>query len=156
MINGPVQAERFRRRLIDAFGRYGRVGEDPEVQADFARYLCVLTSAYVEQVLYVLLRELTRKRSDKRVLAFVDHHLERFQNPKAEKIAELLGRFDRSWKEQFDQFVHDEPRMALNSVVATRHQIAHGESVNVTYYRLVEWRDRVFEIVDWMVQRLTS
>jgi predicted amidophosphoribosyltransferase len=156
MLNGRHQTSRLRNHLKDAFERYAKVGDDPEVQADFARYLCVLTSGYVEQSVRILFLELSRKRTEKRVFRYVASNLDRFHNPTGEKIASLVGAFDPELKADFERFINGERKDALNSVMAIRHKIAHGESVGTTYGQLRSHRESLYEIVDWLVDRLAG
>lgn len=156
MLNGRLQTQRLRKRLDDAYDRYPLVGTDPEVQSDFARYLCVLTSGYVEQAVYILFLEYSREGTKQRVFRYVTSNLEWFMNPSAEKIANLLGSFDPVWREEFETLIEGQRKEALNSVVALRHAIAHGENAGITYRRLNELRPSVYDIVDWLVEQLAT
>lgn len=142
--------------MDDAYSRYSKVGDDPEVQADFARYLFILTSGYVEQTVNVLFQEFTRRRANPRIFRHVSSNLEWFQNPKAEKIAELLGSFDVTWKANFELFIDGEIKESLNSVVAIRHKVAHGESVGVTCGQLCDHKLSIYKIIDWLVACLAA
>jgi hypothetical protein len=151
-----VLADQLRLRLDEAFKRCSLVRSDAEIQSDFARYLCVLTSGYVEQVVKALFQEFSRNRTDKRVLRHVNMGLLRFHNPTSDKIAELTGSFDDSWKDEFEKYIDGERKESLNSVVATRHLVAHGGSVGITYLQLAIHLQKIYEIVDWLSNRLSK
>lgn len=151
MVGGRFQVQKLRDRLDQAFGRYAKIAGDEELQSDYSRYLCVLTSGYVEQAVWILLREFSRRGANPRVFRYAETNLGRFQNPTTDNIAGLLGAFDAAWRTDFEAFVADERKDALNSLVATRHQIAHGESVGITFLRLKAFRMHIDTIIEWLV-----
>lgn len=143
----------LRRRLDDTFRRVSSIQTaDVEVLSDFARYLCVLVSGYLETVVAELALEHCRHHCSPTVLAYVDSQLQRFQNPNAERVLQLVGAFDSKWRADLETFIDGERRDAVNSVVALRNQIAHGESVGLTYARIREYYEQIKEVVDYMMK----
>jgi RiboL-PSP-HEPN len=138
-----------RQRIESTFDRASAV-TDLQTQADLAKYLCVLTSGLLEQAARQLYGEHTRQSASPRVLRYVERRLEFFQNPNAQKLIALAGDFDPAWGAELEGFLVDERRDHVNSVVANKNQIAHGENVGITYMRAKEYFDSVVEVVDFI------
>jgi hypothetical protein len=60
-MNGRAEVERLRQHLDATFKRIGSVDSDLELLSDFARYLCVLVSGYIERAVAELLLEHARR-----------------------------------------------------------------------------------------------
>jgi hypothetical protein len=142
-MSGRKEVHRLRSRLDAAFKRAPDSNTDPELQADFAKYLCVLVSGYLESALCALLLGFAQRRSSGEIASFVERQLGPWTNPKAEKIIDLFGSFDQNWRNDLTAFLVDQKKDSVNSLIALRHKIAHGESVGASlsqikiYYRVV-------------------
>lgn len=152
---GRGEVNRLKSRLDATFARAPDPNTDPEFQADFAKYLCVLVSGYLESALCALLLAFTQKRSSGGVQSFVQRQLGPWTNPKAEKIIDLFGSFSQDWRDDLNAFLVDQRKDSVNSLVALRHKIAHGESVGTSlsqiksHYRVVnEVIDHIAELTD--------
>jgi hypothetical protein len=106
--------------------------DEPELQAQLARYLCVLLSGHIEQSLISLMREHARNKSAPTIFGYAEYNLSRLQNAKFEDILQLLGRFNPSWRDRFENGVSEEIKDAVDSVVNNRNQIAHGMDVGIS------------------------
>ena len=71
-----------------------------------------------------------------------------FQNPKTDKILDLIGKFDQTWRESIDRSLDDRQKAAINSIVSNRNQIAHGNDVGLSFARLREYYDAVIEAIE--------
>lgn len=105
---------------------------DPEVLSHWARYITVLVSGYLEVSVQSTLDLYAQKRSSPSVASFVSDRLEGFVNLNSDRIGQLLGAFDSSWRESFETFLDEEKKAAVNSVVGLRNTIAHGRDTGVT------------------------
>jgi len=144
-----------RERLEAAFQRASQV-EDLRVQADLAQLLCVLVAGFLEQATRHLLKVFASNRSDPRVTRYVERRLARFRNANPQKLCDLLGDFDPELRTRFEEFIKGERRDSIQSVVANRHQIAHGEQVELTYHRIRGYFVHVRETVDFLENECTS
>jgi hypothetical protein len=134
-------------RLESAFERASKV-VDLEVQADLARFLVVLMSGFLEKAIAHHLAEYARRAGgSEQVIKYMQRRLETFQNPNAEKILQLTGDFDSSWREALEEYLEAERKDHVDSVVANRNQIAHGANVGVTYFRALAYFTSVKETV---------
>lgn len=152
-MTAKAEVHRLRSRLDNTFARVDRINVDQlELRADFARYLCVLVSGYVETAVAEALLDHCRSSSAPSVQRYVEVRLRRFTNPKASKVSDLLGGFSLSWKQEFDGFVIDEKRAALDSIVNLRNQIAHGGSVGVSFVQISQYYESCNSVVDYVLE----
>ena len=147
-MNGPAQVARLVQRLDATFARVSTVSEDPEIQSDFAKYLCVLVSGFLEYSVRELVQEHARQQSSPSVQRFVEASTRRFTNANSEKLRQLLGKFDPDWGVSIEVFLVDERKEAVDSVVALKNNIAHGRSVGITYIRIKEYYEIIKRVVD--------
>lgn len=146
---------RLRTRLDNLFALYENLPDDYEIKAHWARYLCVLTSGFLEQSVKTLYRECAAKKSAPFIANFVAHRLESFQNPKMGKILDLTGNFEAKWKEELEVVTDDQIKGAVDSVVENRNKIAHGVDVGITYVRIKEYYKSVINVID-LIESLCS
>ena len=149
-----MEVARLKRRLDTTFGRIDQLGVDLEVRSDFARYLCVLVSGYFEKAVIELVLAHSARQSAPSVQSYVEASLDRFTNVHSEKLLQLLGSFDPEWRENLQAFIRDEREAALNSVIAIRHQIAHGESTGISFVQIRSYYAFVQEIVNFLTDLL--
>jgi len=139
----------YRSRLDAAFQRADSLPKDDlEILSDYARYLCILTSGFVETMVTELALDHCRTCSSQRVSNYVESQLKRLQNVNTERLCQFVGAFDPVWRDELEAFLEGERKDALDSVVNLRNKIAHGESVGLTLARIGEYRVRIVEIVD--------
>lgn len=131
-----------------AFSRAPDHSADIELQADFAKYLCVLTSGYLESALCALLLGYAQARCAPEVASFIEKQLGPWTNPKAEKIIELFGAFSQSWRDNLTAYLVDQRKDSVNSLVALRHKIAHGESVGTSLSQIRNHYRTVNEVIE--------
>lgn len=122
--------------------------DDDEIKAHYARYLCVLTSGYLEECIKIIVRNYVESRTHPNICNYVNLSTGNLTNLKAEKLANFLNSFNTEWKEKFVTMVTDEEKDSIDSVVANRHQIAHGQNVGVSYVRVSEWYKNVKKVVE--------
>lgn len=140
-----------RSRLDATFNRISNLPEDQlELRADFARYLCVLVSGFIESVVSDIAADHCFRRSSLTVRNFVESRLGRTGNLNTEQLLQFVGSFDPDWRSQLERFVAGKRKDALDSVVANRNKIAHGESIGLTYVRIKDYYNYVCEVVDFI------
>ena len=155
-MNGRGEVSRLRKRLDATFARAPAPNADLESQADFAKYLCVLVSGFFENALVALLLDYAERRSAPEVVSFVDRQLDRWTSPKAEKIIELFGAFSPDWRDALSNYLVDERKDSINSLVALRHKVAHGDSVGTSLSQVRAHYKAILEVVEHVEQLLNS
>lgn len=145
---GRAAIHSHRQRIEAAFSRSESASHDAELLSDHAKYLCVLVSGFIEKSLTEIALEHARRASGPSVQRFVEKNTTRFTNANAEKVLQLLGSFDPDWRINAERILVDQYKDAFDSVVSLRHQIAHGESVGVTYSRIKNYFEAISEVID--------
>jgi HEPN superfamily RiboL-PSP-like protein len=153
-IRGSVEVNRLRSRLKAAFDRARGIDADPETQADYARYLCVLVSGFVETAVAELAIEHCRGRSAPTVLNYASIQLDRTQNLNAGKLLQLVNAFDPKWFADLSVYIEGARKDALNSVLNLRNKIAHGESVSLSMARITAYFKEIDEIIGYVEKLL--
>ncbi len=144
------------RRLDATFSRINLLStEDLEVRSDFARYLCILVSAFIEKSLSTLAGEHCRRLSAPTVSRFAQKKLDRLKNVNSEKLLQFMGSFDPELEKETKVFIDGSRKEALDSVVALRNQIAHGESVGVTYVQMNKYYKEISEIINFVTNKFS-
>ena len=146
-----VEINRQRQRLDDLFQK-ARSLPDQEFQSHWSRYLCVLVSGFLENSVRLAYTEYTRRRADVSVAGFVESRLRQFQNPKMGLILELVGDFSRELRERLENDTSGRIGESVNSIVANRHKIAHGESVGLTLHTLTQYNVDALKVVELLQQ----
>lgn len=140
--------------LIDRVDRL-RPGTDPELISHWTQYLCVLMSGMIEVSVQESFSEYARARSERRVSSYVDKQVSYLQNPKMEKIISLAAPFDPVWAESLRAQTQGQLKDAVDSIVANRNSIAHGDPVGLSFSRLQEYHKSVCRVLD-LVQSTCS
>ncbi|WP_147328120.1 HEPN domain-containing protein [Duganella sp. BJB476] len=118
-----------------------------ELRADFSRYLCVLVSGYLEQYVRSSTAKYVKERSQPQIADFVVSQTNRITNLNCEKITKHYVALNKNWQKLLDELLVDEAKDAINSIVALRHSIAHGQSADVTYERVSRYYKQVKRVI---------
>ncbi len=153
-MTGAAEVRRLQQRMEATLRRAPSSGADVEVQADFAKYFCVLVSGFLENAVVTLLLDVAQRRSAPEIARFVERRLDQWTNPNTEKILTLIGDFNADWRSAAERYLVDSRKEAINSLVALRHQIAHGESVGTSMGQAISYWSAVKEVVEFLVELL--
>jgi hypothetical protein len=129
---------------IDAF--YG----DPELQSDLARLLCISVCGFLENCLRLIYSEYAQLKSHPNIGNYVENQLDGFHNPNMEKILTLAGSFCPKWRKELEEFTKERIKASVDSLVANRHLLAHGESVGITVRAVKRQYEDVLELVNFI------
>lgn len=148
-MTGRAEVRRLEKQLDATFQRIKALGPsgDIEVQSDFARYLCVLVSGYLEKSVAELVLDHARRNGGTTLQRFVEYETRRFTNANSRRLLDLLGSFHPDWRRDLERFMVDDLKDAVDSVINLRHTIAHGGTVGVTYQRVSGYYERVKKVV---------
>lgn len=151
---GRAEVERRRAVLEATLTRARSTNLDSETQSDLARYLCVLVSGFVEKAVAELLVAYSSASGSPALQSYVRNSLGRLKNVNRNRLLDLMGAFDPTWRSDYEAFLVDERQAALDSVVALRNDIAHGGGAGITLARLAGYWDAVQQIVDHLENKL--
>lgn len=151
---GRARVEQNRARVQAVFERAAAANATAEVESDLARHLCVLVSGFVEKSVAELLAAFARRVGSPVLQNYVENNLRRLTNVNKEKLLQLLGSFEADWSKEYAAFVVDERAAALNSVVALRNQIAHGELSTLSLGQMRKYWEGIQKIIDHLEDKL--
>jgi hypothetical protein len=137
-----------RKRLDEAFEKGKAFVTEPELQSHWARYLCVLVSGFLETSVRTLYYEYAKKKSGPLVSNYVESQLSWFQNAKMEKILQVTRDFSPAWEESLRDATKGQLKDSVDSVVANRHKIAHGESVGISFSHITQYYKDAVKVVE--------
>lgn len=125
-----------------------------ELQAHWARYLCVLCAGYMEVGLAELYGHYINSSASRQVAMFARNSLRSGRNTNTDRLLKTAGAFDKRWREELQLFLGDEGRGdAVNSIISNRNLIAHGGNSGITVVRLREWFDKSVEVLEFIEQQ---
>jgi hypothetical protein len=142
-----LDVAREKQRLDHIFDLAKHLDIKDELLAHWAKYLCILTSGFIENSLRMILTCYAKDKSSPQVANFVESKITGITNLNEQKIAELLGAFNSAWRERFTEMRTESQKDAIDSVVANRHQIAHGRSVGLTLARMKDFYTEVVKVI---------
>lgn len=142
-----IEVLREKQRLDHIFDMAHQLNANDELIAHWAKYLCVLTSGFIENSIRMLLSQYTMSRASPPVVNYVESTVKGVRNLNDEKIAQLLGSFSAEWRDTFIQMRTEAQKAAIDSVVANRHQIAHGRFVGLTLGRMKQYYDEIIKAI---------
>ena len=120
---------------------------DEEVKSHLSRYLCVLTSGYIEESLKIIIRDYISSKSHPNIINYVSSKIKNTTSLNFNNICVFLNNFNDDWKAQFEDQISDEEKDSINSIVANRHLIAHGHDVGVSYVGIANWYNNTKSVV---------
>ena len=97
-----------------------------------AQLVAVWASGYLEATCREVVLAYVSRRADENVVNYVSRTLDRFSNPKMDKILELLHGVDQDATDELRIFADGRIEASVNSIVSNRHRIAHGRSSQIT------------------------
>jgi hypothetical protein len=126
-------------------------GGDIELQAHWARYICVLAAGFLENALFEIYAAVIRAGASAAVASFASSRLEKISNPKSARFLETARAFKAIWADELERFVADDGRKdAIDSIMSNRHLIAHGEHSGITIARLQQFFERSVTVVEFL------
>jgi hypothetical protein len=144
----PAEIVRYRSVLDALFKKGATLTRDAEVQAHWARYLCVLVSGFIEVSVRAVFEEFARRQSSPAVANFVARSLRDFQSARMDRILAVARDFDPLLENRLRLATEGELKDAVDSVVANRHNIAHGGTVGITLGTITRYYRRTQDVIE--------
>ena len=143
-----IKAVSYKQRLDHLFTRASTVSGDTEMLSHWARYLCIMVSGFIEESVCAIFSSYCQSKAAPNVANYACSRLERLNNPKMEQICQLAGWFSEAWRKTLEAATEGEIKDAVDSIVANRHEIAHGATVGISYLRVKEYYGRAVKMVE--------
>jgi hypothetical protein len=138
-------------RLRSLMGQAIAATPDLTLRSAWARYFCVLSAGLLENAIAELYGEYAARVSAPSVANYAISRLAKIQNPNAERFVETARAFDKAWAVALETFMADNGRKeAIDSIMATRHQIVHGENAGITYARIADYLNKAEEVLEFI------
>lgn len=139
---------RYKQQIDGLFKRVKPYSGDPELQSHWARYLCILVSGLIEVSVRSIYSDYATRSASPSVARYVANTLRDFQNPSMQKILDIAGAFSEEWQEELERSTAGELADAISSVVANRHNLAHGRPVGISYTRMKDYYQRIIKVIE--------
>ena len=125
--------------------------EQFELQAHWARYLCVLAAGFIENSLADVYSRYARSSANPSISNFVEATLRKIQNPKSSRFLETARAFITEWEETLSDFLDmDGRREAIDSIMANRHLIAHGKDSGISLVRVSDYLAKSIQVIEFI------
>ena len=148
-MNGLQEVWRMKQRLDDTFARIDTIDPDSlELRKDFARYLCVLVSGYIERAITQIVQEHARRNGSTTLQKFVEAKTKKYTSASPRRIEGLLGSFNQDWRQEIKGYLAEDSGEAINSVVRNRHKIAHGRDSQITFSQVSDYYKKAQDLVN--------
>lgn len=138
---------RAKQKLDNLFEKINHLPDDNELKAHWARYLCILVSGFIENSVRAIYSQYAKNKAIPNIANFVERKLDDLQNPKMEKILQLTGAFSLQWESNLRKATEGELKDAIDSIVANRNNIAHGQDVGITYATIKDYYEKAFKVI---------
>lgn len=153
---GSVREIEYRRRKLSAaFSRAQALSKDQnleELQADYARYLCILVSGFIERAVAEIILAYAQGKAPAPLRSFIETSLKRLTMVDKERLLQLVGSLDAGWRAELEVYVVDERQAAINSIVGLRNDIAHGGAGAVGLVQMEKYWVAAQEVIEKVEQ----
>ena len=153
MKNKNVNADK--NRLDDLFARITTI-QDNKLRTEWARYLIIRVSGFLEYALRELLVDYVRRVAHKNIANFVEKELEHRTNLKMEKLAQLIGSFNPQWETEIREAAEfSEYKEALDTIVTARNNLSHGKNAIIPFVRVKDYYKSILKLLELIETQTT-
>lgn len=125
--------------------------EQFELQAHWARYLCVLAAGFIENALADVYSTYARSSASPSISNYVEATLGKIHNPKSSRFLETARAFNADWEEALRDFLDiDGRKEAIDSIMTNRHLIAHGKDSGISLVRVSEYLKKSVQVIEFI------
>ncbi|HLF67053.1 MAG TPA: HEPN domain-containing protein [Gammaproteobacteria bacterium] len=126
-------------RLDDLFNLYNQLQDNVKLKSNWAGYLCILASGFIEKSVIELYSSYASERSAPHVASYVDSRINTFSNPNMEKLITLASEFNGQWGMDLRAQTLGQIKNSIDSICANRNKLAHGENTSVSFVNIKDW-----------------
>lgn len=131
-------------------------GDDFWLLSHWAKYLCVLSSGFLENSIREIYGEFV-DNAPQPIANYARRQLSNIRNPNEQKFFEIAQSFNPAWAEELREFTENGGRKdAIDSIISNRHRVAHGRDTTITVARLQDYLDRAIEVIDFIEEQCNS
>jgi hypothetical protein len=146
-----------KRRIDQLFAKYKVIErtQDSELQAHWAKYLCLMVSAFLEQAIRSTYSDYAKRKASPRIAKFIQSRLSRFINPSVDKVVQIARSFDEDWANELEDASNQELKDAIVSIVANRNELAHGKHSGITFVTINNYYEKAIKYLE-IIERQCS
>jgi len=150
-----AELNRQHQKLTALFNKVNTAcGADLELQAHWARYICILSAGFLENSISEIYGEYVKQSSSPHVANYCKHTLSKVKNPNVERFLQVAGGFKNVWRSDLEAYLQIDGRGdAINSIMSNRHLIAHGNSSGITLTRIKEYLGKSVQVLEYIEQQ---
>jgi len=126
---------------------------DQRIEAQWATYLCIRVSGFLETSLQSIYLEYCQDKAHPNLVRYIGGSFNgsRSHNMKQEKILALAGAFSKEWRSELEKYIMDDGRKAaIDSIINLRNKAAHGDVQTITYHRIREYYDKIWDVIQFI------
>lgn len=126
--------------------------DDEEVKSFLVRLFCVRTSGLLEVFLKTRISEYSKGKVPKEINRFLTSKFKDITSLKTSKLEEVLCAFSTDWSDSFTSYIeeHDQLKNSIDSIIAQRHNIAHGQQSNLGIASMNQYYEDVKTVVTYL------
>jgi hypothetical protein len=149
-----MQSRELTRQLQALNNLIGRTreacGDDLELQAEWARYLCVLSAGFLENAIKEIYLDFARRKVNEPVAKYISSTISPIRSPKSSRFLEIAAAFSSSWHDELANYGLIEGGIeAIDTIMGNRHLIAHGKSRD-SKISLVSLKESLAKSIDFL------
>ncbi len=120
---------------------------EEEYIANWARYLCILASGLIENSVKAFVWRYAARNSAANIQSYVNKKVQSITNLNCEKLSQFLRSFSEAWCDEFENTLSEKQKAAIDSVIANRNNIAHGNDVGISYVTMKQYYSEVKAVI---------
>lgn len=123
--------------------------DDDEIKSSLIKLFCVRVSGLLEVFLKTRISEYSNGKVPKEINRFLTSKFKDITNLKTSKLQEVLTAFSTEWAKKFTDYIekNEQIKTSLDSIIAQRHSIAHGQSSNLGEIVMNQYYDDIKQVV---------
>lgn len=126
--------------------------DDDEVKSSLVKLFCVRTAGLLEVFLKTRISEYSKNKVPKEISRYLSAKFKDITSLKSSKLKDVLTSFSTEWGAEFDEYLadHEQQKSSLDSIIAQRHNIAHGQPSSLSLVAMSQYYDDVKAVVVYL------
>lgn len=126
--------------------------DDDEVKSSLVKLFCVRTAGMLEVFVKTRISEYFKNKVPKEISRFLSAKFKDITSLKSSKLKDVLMSFSTEWGAEFDEYLadHEQQKSSLDSIIAQRHSIAHGQPSSLSLASMSQYYDDVKAVVVYL------
>lgn len=139
-----LELDNFKARIAEV--------DDEEIKSLLVKLFCVRTAGLLEVFIKTRISEYVKGSVPKEISRYLTTKFRDITNLKTSRLQEVLNAFSPDWNDAFSKYLgeHEQQKSSLDSIIAQRHNIAHGQSSNMSLVQMQQYYTDVREIIDYL------